>query len=215
MLALGWFLRRGMRRRSPASARAWTAAGFVVLAVATASAARDAGASVSTAVLFEDLVRDADAVATVTPLERFATWEDGRIVTYTRVRVDRAVAGSVPPDPWIRTMGGVVGRIGQIVEGEASFAAGQPTLVFLRQRPDSLEVVARGQGQFALAAADERRPRLLAASNMGMLLPPPRERVARARGGGAAARLARDVLQGQLLEDAVNVIIAAWAARAR
>jgi hypothetical protein len=159
---------------------------------------------VSTAVLFEDLVRRSDAVATVTPVEQWVGWEDGRVVTYTRVRVDRVVAGSVAAGLWVRTMGGVVGRVGQIVEGEPSFATGQTSLVFLRQKPDSLEVVARAQGQFAVAEGDDAVPRLAAAGNAGLLV---------LNTTASPARLARDVLHGRPLAESVNVIAAAWAAR--
>jgi hypothetical protein len=182
---------------------------IVCLAVAVAGGTvvpRDAVASVSIAVPLEDLVRGSDAVATVTPVEQRATWEDGRIFTYTRVRVDRAIAGDVPQGLWIRTMGGVVGRVGQIVEGEPSFATGQTSLVFLRQKPDALEVVGRAQGQFALVSGDDGAPRLVAASNVGMVL----------KGAASPPRpMARDVLHERPLAEAVNVIAAAWAARVR
>ena len=74
----------------------------------------DAAASVSIAVGFEMLVKDADAVAVITPAESQSIWEDGRIYTYTKVKVDQGVAGDVGPgaDGWVRTMGGVVGKIG-------------------------------------------------------------------------------------------------------
>jgi Matrixin len=202
-MAAVWLARRRARRRRPASARTWAAVGC--LAAALAIAARDAGASVSTAVSFDDLVRRSDAIATVTPVEQRAAWENGRIFTYTRVRVDRVIAGRVEPDPWVRTMGGVVGRVGQIVEGEASFAPGETSLVFLRRRSGAVEVVARAQGQFALVPADDGILRLAAAGNVGMVLPGAIE---------PAAPLARDVLHGRPLAEAVNVIAGAWAARA-
>jgi hypothetical protein len=216
-MAAVWLARRRARGRLPASGRTWAAVGC--LAAALAVAARDAGASVSTAVSFDDLVRRSDAVATITPVEQHATWENGRIFTYTRVRVDRVIAGRVEPDPWVRTMGGVVGGVGQIVEGEPSFAPGETSLVFLRRRsgadgtsaaspqrgPHQVEVVARAQGQFALVPADDGLLRLAAARDVGMVLPEAIE---------PRAPLARDVLQGRPLPEAVNVIAGAWAARA-
>jgi hypothetical protein len=205
-IAAAWLARRRASRRIPASGRTWAAVGC--LAAALAVAARDSGASVSTAVSLDDLVRPSDAVATVTPVEQRASWENGRIFTYTRVRVDRVIAGRVPPESWVRTMGGVVDGVGQIVEGEASFAAGETSVVFLRaRRPWSgvLEVVARAQGQFALVPGDDGILRLAAARNVGMVLPGATE---------PPSRLARDVLHGRPLPEAVNVIATAWAARA-
>ena len=71
----------------------------------------------------------------VTPLEQRSYWANGRIYTFTRVRVDRNVAGSVDADGgWIRvrTMGGVVDHVGQQVEGEAVLTVGAPALLFVQ-----------------------------------------------------------------------------------
>jgi len=51
---------------------------------------------VSIAVLFETLVRSSTLAAIVTPQEEHSIWEDDRIVTYTRVTVDKQVAGPAP-----------------------------------------------------------------------------------------------------------------------
>src|SRR5687767_3847324 len=100
----------------------------LALAAASGSAATDAGASVSIAVPFEALVKDADAVTVSSPLDAKSVWEDGRIYTYTKVKVEQGVAGDLPAgaETWIRTMGGVVGKIGQLVDGEPVFSAGKP-----------------------------------------------------------------------------------------
>ncbi len=107
-------------------------------------------------------------------------------------------------------MGGVVGGVGQLVEGEPTFVTGEPSLVFLRQKPDALEVVARAQGQFAIELGADKRPRLRSATGAGALVPPPPERVARLEGRGAPPRFARDVLHGRALRDAASDISAAW-----
>ncbi len=56
----------------------------------------DAAASVSIAVGFDQLVKDADSVVLVTAGDGQSAWEDGRIVTYTKVHVDQGVAGGAP-----------------------------------------------------------------------------------------------------------------------
>ena len=102
----------------------------------------------------------------VTAAESRAVWEDGRIYTYTHVRVDsrgRRRARQPGAEAWVRTMGGVVGKVGQIVEGEAAFAPGRPSLLFLRPGPVGAYVVTdRGQGQFPVVTDDRnaraRRP---------------------------------------------------------
>ena len=117
----------------------------------------EASASVAIAVSLEDLARASTVVARVTPIDRTSAWEEGRIVTTTRVRVDEIVAGSVgnlrgPRELRVRTLGGRVDKIGQIVEGEASFAPSEPSIVFLTALPGPLVepafvVAGRAQGQ--------------------------------------------------------------------
>src|SRR4051812_26591915 len=82
---------------------------------------REAQASVAIAASLEDLARASSVIAKVTPLERMSAWENGRIVTTTRVRVDDVVAGAVAGNARelrVRTLGGRVDKIGQLVEGE-------------------------------------------------------------------------------------------------
>jgi len=155
-------------------------------------------------------------VGIVTPVEQRSVWEDGRIYTYTRMRVESRVAGELPRDPWVRTMGGIVGRVGQRVEGEAVLTPGQPSLLFLHAQIDpetrapleTLEVTARGQGQFpVLVGDDDHRPRLASGTSVGGLLPPTSDRLARVT---QPPRFARDVLALRFVEDAMNDIAAAW-----
>jgi hypothetical protein len=213
LVALGLLSRRLRRRARRARALALAASIALTAGGATLFVAQDARASVSIAVLFDELVRGSTAVAAATPVEQHAQWEGGRIVTYTRVRVDTKIAGELPQETWVRTLGGVVDRVGQIVEGEPSFAIGEQSLLFLRQRPEGFEVTARAQGQFAIAAGDGKEPRLIAVKGVGALLPPAPERVARAAQLDplGSARFARDVLDGRLLRDASREIAAAWA----
>src|SRR5436305_1965596 len=95
---------------------------------------REASASVAVAASLEDLARSSSVIARVTAVSNESAWEDGRIVTYSRVRIDGIVAGRAPADARelrIRTLGGRVGSIGQLVEGEAAFVANESSLVFL------------------------------------------------------------------------------------
>jgi hypothetical protein len=119
---------------------------------------REASASVSIAVSLEDLARASSIIARVTPVERTSAWENGRIVTTTRVRVDELIAGAPAPGAGaarelrVRTLGGRVDTIGQIVEGEASFGSSEPSIVFLTAVPGPLAepafvVAGRAQGQ--------------------------------------------------------------------
>jgi hypothetical protein len=235
-VALGALARR-TRRRGRTSA---VAAGvFVGLASAIVTCAGSARASTSVALLFEDLVRGASAVAIVTPMQERAVWEEGRIVTYTEVHIERLVAGRLPGDVWVRTLGGAVGDTAQLVEGGAKFVAGKASLVFVRphvvpgalpgalpgtlpgalpgalaggSQADTYVVIERAQGQFPIVPGDDGRPRLAVAPDVGLLLPPGGERSPRAARppSAVAPRFARDVLVGRTLEEAVHDVAAAW-----
>jgi len=234
--AFGW--RRARRRarakrvssaRLPRMKRVRAAVAATFLGISAISAASftasDAHASVSIAILFDELVRDATAAAGVTPIEQNAVWEDGRIYTYTRVHVDSRVAGPLADDEvWIRTMGGVVGKIGQIVEGEAVLTVGRPSLLFLQPHVDfttktptgTWVVTARAQGQFpiALATGDKATGlKVIQAGGVGALMPPSAERIARMsqfHPSGDVPKLAQEVLHNRSVEDATREIAAAW-----
>jgi hypothetical protein len=193
---------------------AWTAllvgmggvgAGFVVpLGIAT-----EARASVSLAATWDGLLQESTAAAVMTPAETQSVWENGRIYTYTRLTVDRAVAGDLPAGSsvWVRTMGGVVGKIGQMVEGEPVFAPGHASLLFLHPGPAAtFEVTARAQGQFPVVIDNPQAPpRLVRSGVAGGLLPRASEPGAQAR-----PRLAADVVHGRAVDDVVREIAADW-----
>lgn len=198
--------------------------------LAAATVTTDAEASVMIAVPFEALVKDADAVAIVVPEEAKSVWEDGRIYTYTKVRVDQGVAGDTAgQELWIRTMGGVVGKIGQLVDGEPVFTVNKPALLFLRKfkAGGTWEVSARAQGQFPVVRDEAKKTkRLVRSANVGMLLPPKSARAqveGQVEGQGPVApqaqgaatdvtkiRLAGDVLHDRPLDDATKEIAATW-----
>jgi hypothetical protein len=182
---------------------------FVLIGLIAAAAS----ASVSIAVTWDGLLRESTAAAVVTPVEARSAWENGRIYTYTRVRVDRAVAGDLAAgsDAWVRTLGGVVDKIGQVVEGEAVLSPGKPCLLFLHAGPPgALEVTARGQGQFPLVADDPKLPpRVVRGHSVGALLP--RAEIARPGGVATASlRLAADVVNDRLVDDVVRDVAADW-----
>jgi hypothetical protein len=180
------------------------------VAVAAAVVAVDARASVSIQITWDSLLRESTAAVVATPTETRSAWESGRIYTYVHLRVDRAMAGELATgaDPWVRTMGGVVGKIGQLVDGEAVLAPGQASLLFLHPGPPGAYVVtARGQGQFPLVPdADPKAPPHLVRSNSAGALVPPRG----AQGPVPAAPMAADVVHGRLVDDVARDVAAAW-----
>jgi hypothetical protein len=182
---------------------------FLVLAALSVffTVSSDSQASVSIALSWDGLLGESIAAAFITPIESQSVWEQGRIVTYTRVHVDRTVAGAIPAaeDPWLRTLGGVVGHVGQRVEGEAVLSFGDQALVFLRAGlAGTFHVTERAQGQFPVVTKAGSGPRVVRAHAVGLLLKPV------ARPSSSAARLAADVLQDRAVDDAARDIAADW-----
>ena len=178
--------------------------------------ASDANASISIAVTMDGLLSYSSAAVVAIPAEERAVWENGRIYTYTRVLVDRAVAGELAPggEAWIRTMGGIIGKIGQRVEGEAVFVTGRPSLVFLHPGPvGAFEVTARGQGQFPVVLDEQKTVRLIRSSVVGALLMPrpgPRDATDAQAQGTSKPQLAAEAIHGRLLDDVAQDVNAAW-----
>lgn len=206
--------------------------GPAAVLAAVAVVPSDATASVSIAITFDSLCQQADAVAAITPGEATSNWEDGRIFTYTKVHVDQGVAGDLAAgqDTYVRTMGGVVGKVGQMVDGEAVLQKDKPALLFLRKlKTGSYEVTARGQGQYPIQLDAQTKLRTIIKSSAAGVLLPPREKTpdqtAQASGvqtqsvlpmeNGAAnakalIRLATDVLHQRSFEDGAKEINTNW-----
>ncbi len=165
-------------------------------------------------VVLDALLSESSAAVVATPESTSSVWEDGRIVTYTKVRVDRVVSGGASSEVWIRTLGGVVGDIGQQVEGEAVLRVGQPSLLFLTWHAGAFVVTARAQGQFTLARDAVGVQRVRRNLHAGVLLGPNPRAVALARSlttSSNATLPAADVLDGKSIDDAATEIKNAWA----
>jgi hypothetical protein len=139
---------------------------------------RPTQASVSLLISLDDLVTASSAVVVATAGEKTSLWEDWpsgrRIVTYTKLTVERAVVGSPGAEVWVRTLGGAVGNIGQVVSGEAQIAPGSRSLLFLAKADNAMIVTAMAQGHFPILAADAVKgspPRLTSSPDAGTLLP--------------------------------------------
>ncbi len=164
-----------------------------------------AKSGVARAVELGELVRASETVIVGTAVESLAQWEtigkQRRIVTYNRVRVDQQVAGAAAGgELWVRTLGGRVGKIGQIVHGEARLFAGRPALLFLElHAPGVHRVVALAQGHFPLKADAKGELRLDTSPELSVLY--------------GADRSAALRLKGHTLSEAQALIKAAAAER--
>lgn len=166
---------------------------------AVVSGVPSAEASVSVLASLDELVAMSKRVVVATALERKSQWEEvggsRRIVTYTRLSIDDAVVGEAPSELWVRTLGGVVGRVGQAVAGEAEMKVGERGVFFLADSGRTSVVVARAQGHFRLIAGQDGELRLRPSPDAGALLP---------RRGPTVT--AREVLLGKRLGDATELI---------
>ncbi len=174
---------------------------------------RSAAASTFVELSLAELVSKSTLVVAATPLDSRSLWEDSegghgrRIVTYTRLQVDRVVDGPVASgELWVRTLGGQVDDIGQHVDGEAVLPYQQPSLLFLRARPDGTHaVVGMGQGSYPLEAPSLGSPlRIAPPRALGRLVPKvvPQGQVAPSP-SDLPARLA---LAGQTLDAAAKLV---------
>lgn len=177
-----------------------------------------ARASVSIAVTLDALLHDSTSVSIATPVEARAVWEDGRIVTYTHVHVDRAIAGDLKKDDetWVASLGGIVGNVGQVVDGEPQLHIGASYLLFLK--PDASAtagtriVTARAQGQYHLKAvtnaSGSRTVNVLRNPGAGELLLPRSSSTATAH--GSPVKTASDVIADRPVDDVAKDLAAAW-----
>lgn len=117
---------------------------------------RTALGSVARAVPLEALTGRSRHVLLGEPLDAYSVWEriGGRkhIVTYTRVRAHELLAGADPraDELLVRTLGGQVGELGELVHGEAVLRIGHRGVMFVMPSQDALAVTAMAQGHYPL-----------------------------------------------------------------
>jgi hypothetical protein len=138
-------------------------------AAALAGLSRGARASVMRALSLNELVNQSQHALVGTPLDTVGRWEtvgrSERIVTYTRVRADYSVDGRPPASSelMVRTLGGRVDDIGQVVPGEAVLRLQQTATLFLEPvSRDVFCVTAMSQGHYPLVSDDKGVRRLQA-----------------------------------------------------
>lgn len=134
--------------------------GFVRVAAAGALGVlvgTPARASLSRAVGVEELVGRSRHVLFGEPLDAESVWERigqrKHIVTYTRVRTVELLAGEDPKQEelMLRTLGGRVGDLGELVHGEAILTLGERSMLFVMPAKSALAVTAMAQGHYPLS----------------------------------------------------------------
>lgn len=176
--------RRKLARASIPRMRIWSAFAVALAAFVTPLSQpwltpAPAQAAVSIAYTLDKLVSESTAVVVATSVEQRSEWAElggsRRIVTYTKLNVSEAVFGGATEGIWVRTLGGVVGRIGQQVSGEATLSLDEKAVIFLTHAIDGAWVVTgMGQGHYPVRrVADVRAPlveRLSASPQVGTLV---------------------------------------------
>lgn len=172
----------------------------------------EAHASVVLTLTLPELVDKSESIVVALPKSKVSKWEGGRIVTYTTIAIDTAVAGAAKAGDTlvVRTLGGVVDDIGQIAHGEAVLPLDKPLMLFLRPSAattiKSLTVVGMAQGSMALEVGTDKVTRVTPRPMDLVLLPKPSD---------PKAVPASTTLTGKPLPDAVKDIRTLWAARAK
>ena len=133
--------------------------------------ARRARASVAVGIGLPELISSSTTVGFAASSEASSRWEEiggsRRIVTYHRVGFDELVIGQ-DRELWVRTLGGRMGDIAQIVHGEAELRVGEPCLLFVcPARDGALVVTEMAQGHYPL-----RSQRLHPSPRLGRLVRP-------------------------------------------
>jgi hypothetical protein len=170
---------------------------------------RIAGATTLVELSLAELVSKSNLVVAATALDSRSLWEESaagrgrRIVTYTRLRIDRVIDGQPSGEIWVRTLGGHVDDIGQHVDGEAVLAPAKSSLLFLRALEDGTHgVVGMSQGQFPLETPSDGAP-------VRLMPPPGGGRLLAKNGPIAQSQLpARLALSGQTLDAAARLVLA-------
>jgi hypothetical protein len=150
--------------------------GLMGTVAATLAFANAANATTARAVSLAELVRRSARIARVTSLESFSRSEEvggmRHIVTYSRLRIDDSIHGpSGESETLVRTLGGRVGDLGEIVHGEAELALNEPALVFLMPDENGVETVtAMAQGHYPLSIDRAGVERLILSRNLPHLV---------------------------------------------
>lgn len=133
------------------------------------SATGRASASVARALSVSELVRSSRHALVATPVDLFAQWETigkhRRIITYTMMRTEYSIDGRPPAtrEVLVRTLGGIVDGIGQIVPGEAVLRRGATAALFITDvSKDLFAVTGMAQGHYPLVSDAQGMRRLTA-----------------------------------------------------
>jgi hypothetical protein len=141
--------------------------GSLAAGVGGALLERTAFASLARELSLEELLVHSEHAVVATPLDAQADWivigGKRRIVTDIRVRIEETLALRTPAQSelFVRVLGGHVGSLGQLVEGEVRLEPGEPCTLFLTAGSPTLTyVTGRTQGHYPLVPDAQKLLRL-------------------------------------------------------
>ncbi|MBI5528741.1 MAG: hypothetical protein HY897_20620 [Deltaproteobacteria bacterium] len=108
----------------------------------------------------KDLTDQAEAVVLGTVTSTKAQWNEGKtkIVTLTTVKIGETVKGDLKGEVQIRTFGGEVDGLAQLVPGMPRFAKDQEVVLFLKSEDKAWHVVGLGQGKYEVVREKDKDP---------------------------------------------------------
>lgn len=154
-----------------------------------------------------DLVSRSKHVVVATPRVADSTWEEiggsRRLVTYTRMTIDDALDERAMSDSevLVRTLGGRLGPLGQVVHGEAELRRDETSVVFLKARQDgTFHIAGLAQGHYPLLTDNHDVRRLTTSPHLPTYV-------------GEKASAATTQLSGQSLLAARSLVLGVLSAR--
>ncbi len=125
---------------------------WILLLAALTLLAVVANATTLARMRFEELARQATAVARLRCLGAKSFWENGEIWTDTSFEVVEQQKGVLPATVTVRTLGGALGPLHSRVEEAPTFHPGEEAYLFLWAREgEPLRVLGWSQGTFRIA----------------------------------------------------------------
>jgi hypothetical protein len=128
--------------------------------------AEQASATVVRSLSLPSLVQSSRRIVVMTALASESHYEElgrrRRIVTDTRVRIEEGIAKheGLDGELLVRTLGGSIGDVGELVHGQAQLVASQPCVAFLLQGPDGLHYLnGMAQGHYPLRGSSTKHLR--------------------------------------------------------
>lgn len=142
-----------------------------VLAIACAAAVLCAAALAAGAVMVKletkELAGQAEAVVVGKVTAARAQWDDKKtkIITLTTVAIAETVKGDLKGEVVVRTLGGEVDGLAQLVPGMPQFAKDEEVVLFLKSENKAWHVVGLGQGKYNVLREKDKDPVVVNALN--------------------------------------------------